>query len=82
MIRRLIAVGAALLAAAAAPASAQTVGVNAAVVNNVTMTTQANPKRHRAVVKTMLRPSGAQETAPSSPSASDSGRTPPASSYR
>lgn len=33
------------------PASAQTVGVNAAVVNDVRMTTQANPAVHKAVVK-------------------------------
>ncbi len=36
---------------AALPAAAQTVGANAAVVNNVTMTTQAQPAPHRAVVK-------------------------------
>lgn len=52
MIRRLIAITAGLMAATACPnASAQTVGVNAAVLNDVTMTTQANPRRHRAVVK-------------------------------
>ncbi|MEO9132780.1 MAG: FecR domain-containing protein [Sphingomonas sp.] len=42
---------AALLAAASSQASAQTVGVNAAVVNDVRMTTQANPAVHKAVVK-------------------------------
>ena len=35
----------------AAPAVAQTVGVNAAVVNDVRMTTQANPAVHKAAVK-------------------------------
>ena len=38
-------------ALAAAGASAQTVGANAAVVNNVVMTTQAQPSPHRAIVK-------------------------------
>jgi hypothetical protein len=33
------------------PAGAQTVGVNASVVNDVRMTTQANPSIHKAVVK-------------------------------
>lgn len=33
------------------PVAAQTVGVNAAVVNDVRMTTQANPAPHKAVVK-------------------------------
>ena len=42
---------AAVLALAALPATAQTVGVNAAVVNDVRMTTQANPAAHKAVVK-------------------------------
>ncbi|OYW23345.1 MAG: hypothetical protein B7Y98_00920 [Sphingomonas sp. 32-62-10] len=52
MIRRMIPIVAGLMAATAfSPAAAQTVGVNAAVLNDVTMTTQANPKRHRAVVK-------------------------------
>jgi hypothetical protein len=37
--------------ALAAPAGAQTVGVNAAVVNDVRMTTDANRAVHRAVVK-------------------------------
>lgn len=36
---------------AALPTAAQTVGANAAVINDVTMTTQAQPVRHRAVVK-------------------------------
>lgn len=35
----------------AAPAAAQTVGVNAAVVNDVRMTTEANRTLHKAVVK-------------------------------
>ena len=51
MARHLIIPIAALLAAASVPASAQTVGVNAAVVNDVRMTTQANPAVHKAVVK-------------------------------
>ena len=52
MTRRVVPVVIALVAATACPqASAQTVGVNAAVLNDVTMTTQANPVRHRAVVK-------------------------------
>lgn len=38
-------------ALAASPAAAQTVGVNAAVVNDVRMTTQANATLHKAVVK-------------------------------
>jgi len=41
----------ALLAVISFPASAQTVGMNAIVVNDVRMTTQANPKVHTAVVK-------------------------------
>jgi len=42
---------AALAALAAFPAVAQTVGVNAAVVNDVRMKTEANPAVHRAAVK-------------------------------
>lgn len=38
-------------AAFATPAAAQTVGVNAAVVNDVRMTTQANATLHKAVVR-------------------------------
>lgn len=41
----------AAMALATGGASAQTVGANAAVVNNVVMTTQAQPTPHRAVVK-------------------------------
>lgn len=41
----------ALAAAFATPAAAQTVGVNAAVVNDVRMTTQANATLHKAVVR-------------------------------
>jgi hypothetical protein len=41
----------AMLTLGLAPASAQTVGVNAAVVNDVRMTTQANPALHKAAVK-------------------------------
>jgi hypothetical protein len=41
----------ALIAIGSAPASAQTIGVNAAVVNDVRMTTQANPAVHKAIVK-------------------------------
>lgn len=51
MTKYLIIPGAALIAAAFSSASAQTVGVNAAVVNDVRMTTQANPTVHKAVVK-------------------------------
>lgn len=52
MIRRLTPIMAGLMAATLSPqAAAQTVGVNAAVLNDVNMTTQANPRRHRAVVK-------------------------------
>ncbi|MCW3837393.1 FecR family protein [Sphingomonas canadensis] len=43
--------GAAAAALSLAPASAQTVGVNATVVSDVKMTTQANPRMHPAVVK-------------------------------
>ena len=39
------------LLVAGVPAAAQTVGVNAAVVNDVRMTSQANPAPHKAVVK-------------------------------
>jgi hypothetical protein len=42
---------AALAAVTTLPAAAQTVGVNAAVVNDVRMKTEANPSVHRAVVK-------------------------------
>lgn len=42
---------AAVAATAALPAAAQTVGVNAAVVNDVRMKTEANPAVHRAAVK-------------------------------
>eukprot|EP01035_Chromulina_nebulosa_P048799 gene48799-66246_t len=42
---------AALVAASPLPAVAQTVGVNAAVVNDVRMKTDANPSVHRAAVK-------------------------------
>jgi len=41
----------ALLAILSVPASAQTVGVSAVVVNDVRMTTQADPVVHKAVVK-------------------------------
>jgi len=51
MARYFIIPGAAAIAIATVPASAQTVGVNAAVVNDVRMTTQANPAVHKAVVK-------------------------------
>ncbi|MEP7006343.1 MAG: hypothetical protein ABI810_10185 [Sphingomonas bacterium] len=51
MTNHFIIPAAALLAVAVSPASAQTVGVNAAVVNDVRMTTQANPVVHKAVVK-------------------------------
>jgi hypothetical protein len=51
MARHFIIPTAALFVVAAVPASAQTVGVNAAVVNDVRMTTQANPAVHKAVVK-------------------------------
>ncbi|WP_084169085.1 FecR family protein [Brevundimonas aveniformis] len=40
-----------LLVGAAAPVAAQTVGANAVVVNDVQMTTQANPQLHRAAVR-------------------------------
>ncbi len=40
-----------LCAALPLPVAAQTVGINAAVVNDVRMTTQANPALHKAVVK-------------------------------
>jgi hypothetical protein len=40
-----------LFALAALPASAQTVGVNAAVVNDVRVTTQGNQTTHKAVVE-------------------------------
>ena len=44
-------VGAAIAAIIALPAAAQTVGVNAAVINDVRMKTEANPSVHRAAVK-------------------------------
>ncbi len=44
-------VTAALTSATALPAMAQTVGVNAAVINDVRMKTEANPSVHRAAVK-------------------------------
>lgn len=40
-----------LLAMTAIPATAQTVGINARVLNQVRMTTQANPTPHQAVIK-------------------------------
>jgi hypothetical protein len=51
MAKHFILPATALLTVSALPASAQTVGVNAAVVNDVRMTTQANPAVHKAVVK-------------------------------
>ena len=51
MTNHFIIPAAALLTVAVFPASAQTVGVNAAVVNDVRMTTQANPAVHKAVLK-------------------------------
>ncbi|MFA6114946.1 MAG: FecR domain-containing protein [Sphingomonas sp.] len=51
MIRYITPLAATTLALTAIPALAQTVGVNAAVVNDVRMTTQAQPALHKAVVK-------------------------------
>ena len=51
MIRYITPLTVASLALAAIPASAQTVGVSAAVVNDVRMTTQTQPALHKVVVK-------------------------------
>ena len=57
---------AAFAAVTALPAAAQTVGVNAAVVNDVRMKTQANPAVHRAVVKERVSLGNDIATGPSS----------------
>lgn len=57
---------AALAAIAALPAAAQTVGVNAAVVNDVRMKTEANPTVHRAMVKERVSLGNDIATGPSS----------------
>lgn len=57
---------AALLAALPLPADAQTVGVNAAVVNDVRMKTDANPSVHRAAVKERVALGNDIATGPSS----------------
>lgn len=57
---------AALAAVAALPAAAQTVGVNAVVVNDVRMKTEANPAVHRAAVKERVSLGNDIATGPSS----------------
>ncbi|MDB5674024.1 MAG: FecR family protein [Sphingomonas bacterium] len=57
---------AAVTAVTALPAAAQTVGVNAAVVNDVRMKTEANPAVHRAAVKERVSLGNDIATGPSS----------------
>lgn len=57
---------AALAAVTTLPAAAQTVGVNAAVVNDVRMKTEANPAVHRAAVKERVSLGNDIATGPSS----------------